>query len=60
MPQFKVRFYSDFYMVACYIFGLTYGAIEFSTLRKLNIGTMLFLGYFIFRYKSWDGIKLFI
>ena len=26
----------------------------------LHIGPVMVLGYFIFRFKSWDGLKLFV
>ena len=33
--------------------------VQFSILGKLYIGPGMVLGYFIFRFKSWDNFRLF-
>ena len=40
-------------------FSITTELIGFSFLGKLNIGSVMVSGYFIFRFKSWKGFKLF-
>ena len=38
--------------------SITTELIEFSFLGKLHIGSGMVLGYFIFRFKPWDGFRL--
>ena len=39
--------------------SLTTKPIGFAILGKLNIGRVIVLGYFIFSFRTWDGLSYF-
>ena len=40
--------------------SITAEPIGFSILDKFHVGSIMVLGYFIFRFESWDGLKLWL